>query len=94
MGRHLRHAPTRTGGANTSFFTTEGKYHLVWPAVTAKTNNAVGHNTAFQVGVEFFLDVIGQAFGSEIGREGGQKRLGMIGDEGRSETRPGRGRFR
>jgi len=50
-------------------------------AITAQAHEAVGQNTALQVGVKFFDDIIGQALGSGIGREGGPKGFKMVGDD-------------
>lgn len=81
MGGLLRHAPASTRGAKPTFLTAERQHHLVRTAITAQAYKAVGQNTALQVGIKFLDDIIGQALGSGIGREGGQKGFEMLRDD-------------
>ena len=50
-------------------------------AVTAQAHKAVGQDAALQVGVKFLDDIIRQAFGGGIGREGGQEGCEMVSDD-------------
>ena len=49
--------------------------------VTAQADKAMGQDAALQVGVKFVNDIIGQACGDGIGRDGGQKGFEMVGDD-------------
>ena len=81
MGRHLRHAPSRTGGTKAALLTAERQQHLVRTGVTAQADKAVGQDAALQVGVEFLHHILRQAFGGGIGREGAQKGFEMVGND-------------
>jgi hypothetical protein len=70
--------------------TAKRQHHLVGTGVTAEPHKAMGQDAALQVGVKCLSDIIGQTLGGRIGRGGGGKGLQVLGDEGRSETRPGR----